>query len=153
MVLLLAGPTNLSSAVHGAPAASAERHPSAGRTLKFSDTSSVSTPESEVTLPDSNVICKTLGQAGVAGNSAVDLSVLLDTVKARPMPSPTKAPNPMEDLQIPNDTPGYVLGRASAGNPAPFSVSELFQKSSQSEPQSSGVKELAYGKWVSYCSR
>lgn len=98
------------------------------------------------------MICKTLGQAGVARTNAVDLAVLFDTVQARPMPSPSKAPNPIEDLQIPNDTPGYVLGRASAGNPAPFSVNDLFQKSSQprqSEPQPSGVKELAYDKLVS----
>jgi hypothetical protein len=102
------------------------------------------------------VICKTLGQAGVVSNSAVDLAVLLDTVKARPMPSPSKAPNPMEDLQIPNDTPGYVLGRASAGNPAPFSVNELFQNSSkppQSKPQPSGVKDLAYDRLVSVAVR
>ena len=145
MVLLLVGSSNRAVFPPPSSAGSAEGHPSAGRSLKSTDNSYSSTPDSEVLLQDSNVVGKTLVRA------VIDRSVLLKPVKPRPLPSPAKAPNPMQDLEIPTGTPGFVLGKAGTGKPAPFSVDMVFQNSSranQSEPQPSGANDLAYGRLV-----
>jgi hypothetical protein len=110
------------------------------------------TPEDEnvqVTALGSNVQIKILDQTDI------DLRVLQEPVTgvaAMPLRSPTNPPNPMTDLEIPDKSPGVVMGRAGAGKPAPFSINQVFQSSSptnQSGSWPSGVNDLAYGTSVS----
>lgn len=137
--------------VNGTSAVNAAGHPPGSRSLTSNDIPFSSTPEDEnaqVTALGSNVQIKTLDQTDI------DLRVLQEPatgLATKPLRSPTNPPNPMTNLEIPDNNPGVVIGKAGAGKPAPFSMNQVFQSSSETNRDGSwpsGANDLAYGESV-----